>query len=111
MSLAKIVIAGAAGGVLSIFTSWFITGMLFHKFQRLTPDTWRPEGPAQYALSSVIQVCQGAVVGLLMFVTGGLAAMATSSWLARGMVFGGVGCLVVVALVAWRLPALRAYRL
>lgn len=90
--MARIVTAGAVDGVLSIFTSWLITGYLFHGYQRLTPDTWRPEGPKQYALSSAVQVLAGGVVGLLFFATGGVARLVTGGWLATGLAFG---------LIAW----------
>jgi len=39
----------------------------------------------------------------------GLVAAATSAVFA--VVSGGLACLVVVALVAWRIPALRNYRM
>ena len=45
---------GAIAGIVSIFTSWLWMGVVFHRFQRLTPNTWRPENSRSYALSSVI---------------------------------------------------------
>jgi hypothetical protein len=72
MSLTRVLVAGGVGGLLSILSSWFITGYLFHKYQRRTPDTWRREGPRQYALSSAVQVLAGVAIGLLFFATGGL---------------------------------------
>ena len=45
---------GAIAGVLSILTSWLWMGVVFHKFQKLTPNTWRPENSRSYALSSAI---------------------------------------------------------
>ncbi len=95
MSLTRVVIAGAAGGLVSIFTSWLITGTLLHKYQRLTPETWRPEGPKQYALSSVVQLLQGAAVGALFFAAGGLSVMAGASWLLRGLIFGSLAWLAL----------------
>ncbi len=100
MSLMRIVMASASGGVLSIFTSWLITAYLFHGYQRLTPETWRPEGPRQYALSSVVQVLGGAAVGLLFFATGGLSHLAVSGWLGTGVVFGLLAWLALVCPVA-----------
>ena len=88
--MVRIVIAGAAGGFVSIFTSWAITGSLFHGFQKLTPETWRPEGPKQYALSSVVQILAGAAVGLLYFATGGVARLGATSWLSSGLLFGSL---------------------
>jgi hypothetical protein len=101
MVLARIMIAGVVGGVISIFTSWLITGYLFHEYQRHTPETWRPEGVRQYALSSLVQVLAGAPVGLLYFVTGGPARAAQQGWLMSGGSFGlfawlGFACPVVL---------------
>ena len=45
---------GAVAGILAIFTGWFWMGVVFHRFQRLTPNTWRPENSRSYALSSAI---------------------------------------------------------
>jgi hypothetical protein len=45
---------GALAGILAIFTSWFWMGFVFHRFQRLTPNTWRPENNRSYMLSSAI---------------------------------------------------------
>jgi hypothetical protein len=95
MSLLRVVIAGAVGGFISIFTSWLITGTVFHRFQRLTPETWRAEGPKQYALSSLLQVLAGAAIGLLFFATGGLSHVALTSWLQSGLLFGGLAWLAV----------------
>jgi hypothetical protein len=88
MSLLRVVTAGAVGGVISIFSSWLITGYLFHDYQRLTPETWRPEGPKQYALSSLVQVLGGAAIGLLFFATGRLSHPAARGWLGTGLIFG-----------------------
>jgi hypothetical protein len=43
---------GAIAGIVSIFTSWLWMGLVFHRFQRQTPNTWRPENNRSYALSS-----------------------------------------------------------
>src|SRR6476659_2646974 len=45
---------GALAGILAIFASWFWMGFVFHRFQRLTPNTWRPENNRSYMLSSTI---------------------------------------------------------
>ena len=95
MSLGRLLIAGGVGGLVSVFTSWLIIGALFHRYQRLTPDTWRPEGPAQYATSSLVQVLAGAAFGLLWYVTGGASAVIQTGWLARGLAFGAVVWLAV----------------
>jgi hypothetical protein len=45
---------GAIAGILAILTSWFWMGFVFHRFQNLTPQTWRPENDRSYLLSSAI---------------------------------------------------------
>ena len=45
---------GAVAGILSIFTGWLWMGVVFHRYQKLTPNTWRPENNRSYTLSSVI---------------------------------------------------------
>jgi hypothetical protein len=45
---------GAIAGIITIFTSWFWLGAVFHRYQRLTPNTWRPENNRSYTISSLI---------------------------------------------------------
>src|ERR1700731_2006937 len=47
-------VPGAIAGIVSIFTSWLWMGVVFHRFQKQTPNTWRPENYRSYTLSSVI---------------------------------------------------------
>src|SRR3954463_7853791 len=47
---------GAVAGIVSVFTAWFWMGVVFHRFQRLTPNTWRPENNRSYMLSSVVTI-------------------------------------------------------
>ncbi len=47
-------VPGAIAGVLTIFTSWLWMGVIFHRFQKLTPATWRAENNVSYALSAAI---------------------------------------------------------
>ncbi|HEY5087666.1 MAG TPA: hypothetical protein VII66_09945 [Gemmatimonadaceae bacterium] len=92
-----VVIAGAAGGLVSIFTSWVFMGWLFHSYQRKTPDTWRAEGPAQYALSSGVQVLAGAAVGLLFAMSGAATHYSGGSWMTSGFAFGALVWLAAAA--------------
>jgi MFS family permease len=70
--------------------------------QLSTPDELRGR------VSSVNFIFIGASNNLGQAESGFLAELTSATF---AVVFGGVGCLVVVALVAWRLPALRKYRL
>ena len=48
------IVPGLIAGVISIFTSWLWMGVIFHRFQKETPGTWRPEGTRSYILSSAL---------------------------------------------------------
>jgi hypothetical protein len=70
--------------------------------QLSTPDELRGR------VSSVSFIFIGASNNLGAAESGYLADFTSATF---AVVFGGVGVLVVAAVVAWRLPALRAYRL
>jgi len=53
-TLRMAVVPGVIAGVVSIFTSWLWMGVIFHRFQAQTPNTWRPENNRSYAISSAI---------------------------------------------------------
>ena len=66
---------GAIAGIAAIFTTWFWMGLVFHRYQRLTPNTWRPENSRSYMLSSTITFLSGiaiATVFLLVARMGGV---------------------------------------
>jgi len=58
-------VPGLIAGIVSIFTSWFWMGLVFHRYQRATPETWRPEGPRNYALSSLVRVFSAIAISAL----------------------------------------------
>jgi hypothetical protein len=49
-------IPGLVAGVISVFTSWLWMGVIFHRFQRETPETWRPEGSRSYIAASLLHI-------------------------------------------------------
>src|SRR4030095_9580578 len=64
-TLRAAIVPGLISGIISIFTSWFWMGLVFHRYQRTTPETWRPEGPRSYALSSVVRVLAAIAISVL----------------------------------------------
>ncbi len=85
----RVVVAGSIAGVAGIFTSWLITGVLFHPFQRLTPSTWRSgEGAMQYAGASALTVLAAFVVSAFFAVTGGLHVAFVAPGIVNGLAFG-----------------------
>jgi hypothetical protein len=59
------IIPGLIAGVLSLFASWFWMGLVFHRYQRATPETWGPEGPRNYALSSLVRMVSAIAISCL----------------------------------------------
>ena len=57
-------------GLANIFIEWFFIGFLFHKFQALTPQTWRKESGKSYAYSSLLSLLFGALFTLFYFKIG-----------------------------------------
>ncbi len=47
---------GLVAGIIAVFTSWFWMGFVFHRYQRLTPNTWRPENNRSYLLASTVTI-------------------------------------------------------
>ena len=69
-SLKLALVPGAIAGIISIFTSWLWMGVMFHRFQQRTPNTWRPEGKASYALSSIIHFLACIAIATLFLIVG-----------------------------------------
>jgi len=49
-------VPGLIAGVISVFTSWLWMGVIFHRYQRDTPETWRPEGSRSYIAASLLHI-------------------------------------------------------
>jgi hypothetical protein len=47
---------GLIAGVISVFGSWLCMGVIFHRYQKETPNTWRAEGPRSYAMASLLHL-------------------------------------------------------
>lgn len=89
MPLTKVLLAGTVAGLGSIVTSWLVTGVVFHPYQRRTPATWRAtEGPRQYALASATTLVAALLISLLFSLTGGLGLLAGEGWVLNGILFG-----------------------
>src|SRR5438128_750962 len=58
---------GLIGGIISIFGSWFWMAVVFHRFQKQTPETWRPEGPRNYIGASLLHLV--AAIGIACLCT------------------------------------------
>lgn len=64
MNVAQFVIIGGLAGILMVMTSgWLITGYIFHRYQKRTPSTWRPENWRQHALAVLWAAIGGGGLG------------------------------------------------
>lgn len=84
----RIFLAGLISGVIGVFSSWLITGTIFHPFQARTPQTWRAsEGPIQYAASSGLTILSALLITAFFAATGGLHGI-TAGPITNGVYFG-----------------------
>ena len=65
LHFSQALLPGLIAGVLSIFTSWLWMGSVFHRFQKLTPQTWRRETARSHALSSALHILAAVGIALL----------------------------------------------
>jgi hypothetical protein len=90
MSMGRVVFAGVCAGVIGVFTSGILVGWLFHPYQSLTPQTWRPsEGPKQYVVSSALTIVSATLIAVLYSLADPLA-LPWGSWLESGLAFGAL---------------------
>jgi len=64
-TLRAALVPGLIAGIISILTSWLWMGVIFHRYQRATPEIWRAEGPRNYALSSIVRVLSAIAIAVL----------------------------------------------
>jgi hypothetical protein len=99
-SLRLSLVPGLIAGLISVFTSWFWIGFVFHKHQRATPQTWRNETAGHHVLSSLIQIAASvAIATLYLMVTRTNAGVVTA-----GM--SGAINLAVIGWIAFTAPVL-----
>lgn len=62
----KILVVGGIAGVLSNITGYVITGLVFHRYQALTPNTWRSaESWMHYLYSAGVRIFACTAIALL----------------------------------------------
>jgi hypothetical protein len=97
LHFSQAIVPGLIAGVLSIFTSWLWMGAIFHRFQKLTPQTWRRETARSHALSSALHILAAVGIALLFTI---VASDQSSSFAA------GIGGGLQFALACWCVFAL-----
>lgn len=85
----RIVIAGVCAGIVANVTGYLITGRLFHRYQALTPGTWRRgESWHQYLGSSAIRLAACVGIAALYYGCGERLAAHALGPLAAAAAFG-----------------------
>ena len=59
MSVIHYILSAVCIGFANTIIEWFIVGFLFHKYQALTPQTWRPESYKSYTYSTLLSFLFG----------------------------------------------------
>jgi hypothetical protein len=94
--------AGAASAITSLLIAYVVIAWLFHDYQKLTPGTWRAEGPREYALSSLVYLISGFGFAILFAMTGTTLTSRIGHWLPAGLIFG------LICFLALPLPIILA---
>ena len=96
-NLQSMLTPGLIAGLLSIFTSWLWMGVIFHRFQNRTPETWRRETGLSYLASSAVHVLAAIAIAIFFSVL---------KQHAPGLFETGMHCAVAFALTVWVVFAL-----
>ena len=96
MSLGPVVVAG----VIAIFTSWLWMGVIFHRFQEQTPNTWRPENNRSYMISSAIHLLACIAIATLFILVAGTQVGVFAGGMHGALRFAAVIWMVIAAPLA-----------
>ena len=80
MSVTHFVLSAISIGFASTLIEWFIIGFSFHKYQALTPQTWRPESNKSYLYSTLLSFLFGALFTLFYFKVGAHYVLEHNIW-------------------------------
>jgi hypothetical protein len=80
MSTTHFVLSAIAIGIANTFIEWFFIGFLFHKYQALTPQTWRPESNRSYMYSTLLSFLFGALFTLFYIKIGANYVLPGNIW-------------------------------
>lgn len=61
----EIILKGLLLGLFALVVDYLFVGFAFHGYQRLTPGTWRPEGPRHYTVATAVDLLFG--IGFAFF--------------------------------------------
>src|SRR5271157_1490255 len=101
--MAPIPIGTISGLILSMTSSYLITGRLFHPYQKMTAATWRAESWRQHMFAVILQTIAGAGLGWAFSAAGAPAVGFALFELGMGFWLVLMACILIQALyVNWR---------
>jgi len=80
MSAIHFILSAISIGFANTVIEWFFIGFLFHKYQALTPQTWRPENYSNYTYSTLLSLLFGALFTLFYLKIGAHYVLPGSLW-------------------------------
>lgn len=83
MTAAHFIFSAICIGVANTIIEWFFIGFLFHRYQALTPQTWRAESNKNYLYSTLLAFLFGALFTLFYYKIG-------VNYVLRGNVFSHI---------------------
>jgi hypothetical protein len=87
----KLLAAGAIAGVVANVTGYVITGRLFHRYQAMTPNTWRAtESWTHYLYAAAVRISASIALGFLYATVVAASPVFGLEPISRGAGFGSI---------------------
>ncbi|HTB23720.1 MAG TPA: hypothetical protein VK711_00050 [Puia sp.] len=80
MSVIHFILSSVCIGIANTAIEWLFIGFLFHKYQALTPQTWRTENSASYAYSTLLSLLFGIIFTFFYWKIGSRYVMSGDIW-------------------------------
>ena len=80
MSVIHFILSSVCIGIASTVIEWLFIGFLFHKYQALTPQTWRTEKYTSYVYSTLLSLLFGIIFTFFYIKIGSKYVLAGDIW-------------------------------
>jgi hypothetical protein len=80
MSIWHFILSSVSIGIAYTGIEWFFIGFVFHKFQALTPQTWRTENYVNYTYSTLLSFLFGVLFTLFYLKIGSRYVLSGNLW-------------------------------